>query len=134
MGTRRTRRADSAACACELAYAPDGRPLANTWQGDFPLQNAAEDGYDGLAPVGCYAANAFGLVDMVGNAWEWTSEAGDASRATRIIKGGSFLCARNYCANFRPAAWQAQEHDLPTSHVGFRTVAPGRTLRLPSRM
>ena len=75
--------------------------------------------------MGCYAPNAFGLVDMVGNAWEWTGEAGDAAGATGIIKGGSFLCAPGYCANFRPAAWQAQERDLPTSHVGFRTVAPG---------
>ncbi|MFO1409754.1 MAG: sulfatase-like hydrolase/transferase [Steroidobacteraceae bacterium] len=105
------------------AYGPDGRPLVNSWQGEFPVRNAALDGYDGLAPVGCFPANAFGLVDMVGNAWEWTRDEGDGRGATRIIKGGSFLCARNYCANFRPAAWQAQEHDMPTSHVGFRTVA-----------
>ncbi len=101
------------------------RPLANTRPGDFPRRDAAIDGHDGLAPVGCYAANAFGLVDMVGNAWEWTGEAGDPAGATGIIKGGSFLRAPGYCANFRPAAWQAQERDLPTSHVGFRTVAPG---------
>jgi formylglycine-generating enzyme required for sulfatase activity len=60
---------------------------------------------------------------MVGNAWEWTLDAAGGA-GQRVIKGGSFLCAHNYCANYRPAAWQAQDHDLGASHIGFRTVRP----------
>jgi formylglycine-generating enzyme len=105
------------------AYEADGAPKANTWQGVFPVVNTKTDGYGGLAPVGCFTPNAFGLEDMIGNAWEWTSEV-HAGPAQRVVKGGSFLCSFDYCANFRPAGWQAQEADLPTSHIGFRTVAP----------
>jgi formylglycine-generating enzyme required for sulfatase activity len=106
-----------------------GRPLANTWQGVFPVRDTGEDGRIGLAPVGCFDANSFGLYDMVGNAWEWTSDeaagAGGGNDGRRgIIKGGSYLCAMNYCANFRPAAWQAADRDLGTSHIGFRTIVP----------
>ncbi len=104
------------------AYDASGKPIANTWQGEFPLNQVGDDHYDGLAPVGCFPPNAFGLDDMIGNAWEWTqSAAGGEGR--RILKGGSFLCAFNYCANFRPAAWQAQEQDLGASHIGFRVVS-----------
>jgi formylglycine-generating enzyme len=103
------------------AYDSKGKPVANTWQGDFPRHDDNQDGFHGLAPVGCFPANKFGLVDTIGNAWEWTSASrGDVN--ARVLKGGSFLCALNYCSNFRPAAWQAQERDLPTSHAGFRVV------------
>ncbi|HEY6877067.1 MAG TPA: SUMF1/EgtB/PvdO family nonheme iron enzyme, partial [Polyangiales bacterium] len=111
-----------------------GRPTANFWQGDFPLQNAREDGFVEHAPVGCYEPNAFGLHDMLGNVWEWTSDVYTASHreadgcspdgqgAGLVIKGGSFLCAASYCARYRVAARHMQERDQPAMHLGFRTV------------
>lgn len=125
------------------------QPLqANTWQGMFPVSNMSTDGFRGLAPVGCFAANGFGLQDMIGNAWELTadrftelhsgqdnvppdqppapSRPGDPT-GRHVIKGGSYLCAPNYCMRYRAGARQAQEDDLAASHVGFRTIlrAPG---------
>jgi sulfatase modifying factor 1 len=108
--------------------------FANTWQGLFPVLNSGDDGHVGLAPVGCYAPNAAGLFDMIGNAWELTADVyipthSDPALATQrhVIKGGSFLCAANYCMRYRAGARQGQEDDLGTGHVGFRTIllAPG---------
>jgi formylglycine-generating enzyme required for sulfatase activity len=121
-----------------------GHPAANYWQGPFPLADAAQDGHAGLAPVGCYAPNAFGLYDMIGNAWEWTRDVysgprqphanGDTAAVAAaaslrrpdqpmVIKGGSFLCSPSYCVRYRASARESQEADLGASHIGFRTVS-----------
>ena len=112
---------------------PDPKaPRANTWQGVFPAVDTADDGYKArTAPVGCYQASAYGLSDMTGNVWEWTSDwlpdgrpEGDPARS-RMVKGGSFLCADNFCFRYRPSARQPGPPDTGTSHVGFRTVKRG---------
>lgn len=102
--------------------AADGAATANYYQGVFPLRNLASDGYVGRAPVGCFPANGYGLYDMIGNVWEWTSNAGGPQADMRVIKGGSYLCAANYCARYRPAARQFQERGLGTDHIGMRLV------------
>ncbi|MGD9967958.1 MAG: SUMF1/EgtB/PvdO family nonheme iron enzyme [Hyphomonadaceae bacterium] len=114
------------------AFDPEGGPRANTWQGMFPVQDTGEDGFAGLAPVGCFAANAQGLYDMTGNVWEWTSdrfafEAAERERPVvqpgmRVIKGGSQLCAPNFCSRYRSGSRQPGDEGLGMSHIGFRTV------------
>ena len=126
---------------------PDGQHLANTWQGFFPVNNSEDDGYRGIAPVACYQPNDYGAYDLIGNVWEWTTNwyaskhnpndnknpqgpdhyvATDPSKEKfpeRVIKGGSYLCAPNYCARYRPPARHAQDMGLGAEHIGFRTVA-----------
>jgi len=127
------------------AYDPEGKPIANTWQGIFPVLNTNGDGYAETAPVGCFPPNGYGLYDMIGNVWEWTSDwyrsghskavavnpigpelaslrIAPGQTPSRVIKGGSYLCSMNYCCRFRPAARQPQENDLAAAHLGFRTV------------
>ncbi|MDH5518903.1 MAG: formylglycine-generating enzyme family protein [Acidimicrobiia bacterium] len=133
---------------------PDNRYLANFWQGDFPWRNSKADGFAGTAPVGSFPPNAYGLLDMAGNVWEWTTDwyadrhdadldkpccvptnpRGPSIEASfdpvqpqfriprKVIKGGSFLCADNYCRRYRPAARRPQMIDTGMSHIGFRTV------------
>jgi formylglycine-generating enzyme required for sulfatase activity len=132
---------------------PGGTIMANTWQGEFPWQNTKRDGYERTSPVGSFPANGYGLYDMAGNVWEWTSDwyranAADGTshpccspvhaRGTldesfdpgepgiriprKVLKGGSHLCAPNYCLRFRPAARMPQMVDTGMSHLGFRCV------------
>lgn len=124
---------------------------ANTWEGQFPVDNSKTDGYELRAPVKSYPANALGLYDMAGNVWEWTSDwyntnyykevsgqntilinpTGATSPFTpnnqlakeKVIKGGSFLCSASYCASYRVSARMGSSMDSSLEHTGFRTVA-----------
>ena len=129
------------------AREPDGKPQLNNWQGRFPIQNLASDGFARLAPVGSYPPNGFGLFDMAGNVWEWcsdwyrpgyeTSGAGPVKNPSgpsssddpsepgvpkRVQRGGSFLCSDEYCTRYLPGARGKGEPGSAASHVGFRCV------------
>jgi len=136
------------------ALMPGGKHLANIWQGNFPIQNLCEDGFERTSPVKAFPPNGYGIHDMIGNVWEWTSDwwsskheagapkaccvpqnpRGGGEEASydpaqprvriprKVLKGGSHLCAPNYCRRYRPAARHAEPVDTSTSHVGFRCV------------
>lgn len=130
---------------------PDGAVLANTWLGAFPWRSEDPHGHHRTSPVASYPANGYGLYDMIGNVWEWTADAyaGNLAAASQpccggastrqasvegqspsaepeiprqVLKGGSHLCAPNYCQRYRPAARWPQPVDTSTSHVGFRCI------------
>lgn len=135
-------------------FAPGGKVLANSWQGEFPWENLKSDGYEGTSPVGSFPANGYGLFDMAGNVWEWTDDffepthRPEAAKACcvpkdpkassaeeslvkdhpgaaiprKVLKGGSFLCAPNYCRRYRPAARQGETVESSASHIGFRCI------------
>jgi formylglycine-generating enzyme len=133
---------EGAAFAWGDEHFPDGKPAANAWQGEFPWQNLKLDGYEGTSPVKSFAPNGFGLFDMCGNVWEWTSDWFTTQPASmsaspccagpelqpgehiprKVIKGGSHLCAPNYCLRYRPAARQGEAIDTSTGHIGFRCI------------
>lgn len=100
----------------------DGTPRANVWNGTFPVSNTEEDGFSGLAPIGCYEKSLVGAYDMIGNVWEWTESRFGNAKPLFTIKGGSYLCGSNFCRRYRAAARQGMEQDLSTAHIGFRIV------------
>jgi formylglycine-generating enzyme required for sulfatase activity len=149
---------DQAEFAWGEEFAPGGTQMANTWQGEFPLQNLAADGFERTSPVNAFPPNGYGVSDMIGNVWEWTTDwyapkhPADTKKACcipenprggredesfdpcqpqiriprKVLKGGSHLCAPNYCRRYRPAARHAQPVDTSTSHLGFRCVVRER--------
>ncbi|WNH08813.1 formylglycine-generating enzyme family protein [Thalassobellus suaedae] len=124
--------------------------MANSWEGEFPVKNTLEDGFERTAPVKSYLPNGFGLYDMAGNVWEFTSDwynvnyykelatlnisvvnPKGADKAynpnnpylqEKVIKGGSFLCSDSYCASYRVSSRMGTSIDSSAEHVGFRTV------------
>lgn len=129
---------DHAVYAWGDTFAPEERPMANLWRGAFPWWS--ETPGPGTTPVGAYPANGYGLFDLIGNVWEWTSDRFDrqstcgcsgpaAGYDLRTLKGGSYLCAGEYCARYRPAARIGLTPETSTGHIGFRCA-----LDLPSRL
>lgn len=129
-------------------FAPGGKYMANTFQGNFPNYNSVADAFSGTAPVKNFPSNGFGLYDMIGNVWELTSDWFDAGFYSQVahsvqinpkgpvkcdvpgnpyaiehvIRGGSFLCNEAYCANYRPSARLGTSYDSGSSNIGFRCV------------
>ncbi len=116
---------------------PGGEHRCNIWQGAFPDDNSADDGYKGTAPVDAYEPNGYGLYNVAGNTWEWTSDwfspnfhingprdnpQGPPSGTSKTIRGGSYLCHDSYCNRYRVAARTSNTPDSSTGNLGFRCV------------
>ncbi len=136
-------------------FQPEGKWMANTWQGSFPFERKVEDGFDGIAPVGSFPPNGYGLYDMAGNVWEITNDwyrpdtyrtiAEHGDRAARrnpkgpndsydpdepgalkkVTRGGSWMCSDNYCRGYRPSARMKTAVDTGLQNTGFRCVKDG---------
>jgi len=140
---------DGAEFAWGDEFMPNGQHMANTWQGNFPHENRCDDGFNRTSPVTAFPPNAYGIHDMIGNVWEWTTDwysskhAADpskvaafrrtlAARASRTVtilanraqksRARSSRAAHNYCRRYRPAARHAEDVDTSTSHLGFRCI------------
>ncbi len=147
---------DGAEFAWGEELTPGGKHMANVWQGEFPWENTVEDGFEWTAPVGSFPANGYGLFDMAGTVWQWTCDwyqehskiegacctldnprggrmetSSDPNQPQlqiprKVMKGGSHLCAVNYCRRYRPAARMAHPIDTSISHLGIRCIVrPG---------
>jgi sulfatase modifying factor 1 len=135
-------------------FRPHGKWMANTHQGHFPDDDTGADGYAGIAPVARFAPNGYGLYDMAGNVWQWTSDwyrpdyyaqlkrggvarnpqgpdsAYDPSEpgsAKKVHRGGSFLCTDQYCSRYMVGTRGKGSVDTGTNHLGFRCVAAAHT-------
>jgi len=149
---------DGAEFAWGDEFAPSGQPMANTWHGNFPHEKIYADGFERTSPVTVFPPNGYGVYDMIGNVWAWTTDwwsarhPADAPKVCcvpenprggreedsydpcrpaiqiprKVIKGGSHLCAPNYCRRYRPAARHTEPVDTSTSDLGFRCILRGR--------
>lgn len=117
---------------------PGGDHRMNVWQGEFPRHNLALDGYRATAPVDAFDPNGFGLYNTTGNVWEWVADRfsdrwhaperpearrdpqGPPSGATRVLRGGSYMCHDSYCNRYRTAGRTSNTADSSTGHMGFR--------------
>lgn len=134
-------------------FMPHGHQMANTFQGHFPDTNTKADGYATTSPVKSFPANGYGLFDMSGNAWEWTSDwyrpdyystleregpvavnptgppnsyyPAEPGVKKKVQRGGSFLCTDQYCSRYMPGGRGKGEPSTSTNHIGFRCVMPG---------
>jgi formylglycine-generating enzyme len=135
-------------------FRPDGQWMANVHQGDFPWRDAGEDGFSGIAPVGRYPPNRYGLYDMAGNVWQWTSDwyspdyyrelaarggvarnpqgpaaskdPSDPDQSKKVLRGGSYLCNDQVCVRYLVGARGKGEVSTATNHIGFRCVRNAR--------